>query len=95
MAKQTRPQYPTSISAFLQKRIGENSNLEMEWLWAADRVATAEERHYCVARALFINPTNQQTKRRFDELTSQLRQSQTGTNSQLPSHVPNWNKQLS
>ncbi len=46
-------------SAFLEKRIQEDSNLEMEWLWAAWQITDRTERRYCLARALYINPDSQ------------------------------------
>jgi hypothetical protein len=49
-------------SAFFAERLQENSNLEMEWLWAAGEVTSPEEKRYCLLRALYINPDNRDTQ---------------------------------
>lgn len=46
-------------SAFFVERLLENSNLEMDWWWAAGEVTNPLERRYCLMRALAINPDNQ------------------------------------
>jgi hypothetical protein len=33
-----------------------SSNMEMDWLWLATRVASASEQRYCYGRALHLNP---------------------------------------
>jgi hypothetical protein len=50
-------------SQLLRKMIAEDSPLEVEWLWAADRVLGLAERRYSLARAIYINPENEKTWR--------------------------------
>ena len=52
-------------SELLQRLIQEDSSLELEWLWAADQVGSNQERQYCLARAIYINPENEQAYRLF------------------------------
>jgi hypothetical protein len=49
-------------STFLCERIYENSNYEIEWLWAASQVTVPEETIYCLERALYINANNRETQ---------------------------------
>jgi hypothetical protein len=48
-------------SELLRKMISEDSPLELEWLWAADRVLGLAERRYSLARAIYISPENGRT----------------------------------
>jgi hypothetical protein len=61
-----------TASAFLAERIRENSNLEIEWRWAAVQVTNINERRYCLERALFINPNNLETRRDLSKLAPEL-----------------------
>lgn len=58
-------------SLVLAKALFEDSNLELEWLWVADRVPTIEERRYCLRRAHYINPNNRQTQSELKILLNQ------------------------
>lgn len=58
-------------SAFLAERIRDNSNLELEWLWAAQQVSDLNERRYCLERALTINPNNAETRRTLRKFAPQ------------------------
>ena len=55
-------------SVFLRDQLHEDSNCELDWLWAASQVATAEEIRYCLERALYINPDNRETQRALSKL---------------------------
>jgi hypothetical protein len=46
----------------------EDSNLAMDWLWYAAQIADDAKRHYCVERALAINPDSELGKRALAEL---------------------------
>ena len=52
-------------SEIFQQAVTENSNLEMDWLWFAQRVESEAERRYCLEKALYINPKNRDTARRL------------------------------
>lgn len=64
MKRQTN-HYPSlnviNPTLFLRERIHEDSNVEMDWLWAASEVTAVEEIRYCLERALYINPNNRET----------------------------------
>jgi hypothetical protein len=57
-------------SPFLREQIREDSNYEMDWLWAAEQVSATEETRYCLERALYINPDNRETQRALRKLSS-------------------------
>ncbi|MEO8392606.1 MAG: hypothetical protein ABI700_06405 [Chloroflexota bacterium] len=61
----------SNVSAFLRDWIRDDSNHELDWLWAAEQVTTAEEIRYCMERALYINPDNRQTQRALAKLQVQ------------------------
>jgi len=61
-------------SPFLSEYIRENSNHELEWLWAVDYVTEPEEKLYCMQRILYINPANQEIERLFYSLTRSLKE---------------------
>lgn len=61
-------------SAFFAERVRDNSNLEMEWLWAASEVTSPEEKRYCLLRALYINPDNRETQRALEVLDREQQQ---------------------
>ena len=44
------------VSVLLAQALAEDSNLELDWLWYAGQLEDTGERHYCVQRALQINP---------------------------------------
>jgi hypothetical protein len=58
-------------SAFLCECMKEDSNFEIEWLWAASQVSLPEEIRYCLERALYINPKNRQTQEKLFKLLTQ------------------------
>ena len=65
-----RPVLTTSNpSPLLVDQIREDSNYELDWLWAADQVTVLEEICYCLQRALYINPNNHETGRALLKLT--------------------------
>lgn len=45
-----------------------DSNLELEWLWLAERLANDAERAYSLRRALYINPANETARRKLQEV---------------------------
>jgi len=55
-------------STFLRDVVREDSNHELDWLWAANQVTAAEESRYCLERALYINPDNRDTQRALSKL---------------------------
>ncbi|MBZ0299250.1 MAG: hypothetical protein K8J31_05910 [Anaerolineae bacterium] len=69
-APRTRPVLTVSSpSQFLRERIQEDSNYEMEWMWAAGHVTAPEEIRYCLERVLYINPLNADAQRALSGLT--------------------------
>lgn len=72
MKKQHRPSVPSyaagTPSAFLAERLREGSNVELDWLWAAEQVTDSGERRYCLERALYINPKNHETRSALSKL---------------------------
>lgn len=56
-------------SDFLAQCLRDDSNLEMEWLWAAGQVTDVQEQVYCLRRVLYINPENIKAYRQFEALT--------------------------
>ncbi len=50
-------------SAALQCAIAEDSNLTSDWLWHMEQMNTTAERHYCLERALYIDPSNATARR--------------------------------
>ena len=64
-------------SAFLAQCIRDDSNLEMEWLWAAGQVTDVQEQIYCLRRVLYINPENTEAYRQFEALTRSTKKSVT------------------
>jgi len=56
-------------SALLEKMVREDSSHEMDWLWASQQVINPDERRYCLARALYINPDNLETLALLQALT--------------------------
>lgn len=59
-------------SPFLAERIREDSNLEMEWLWAAGKVTDIREQLYCLERALHINPQSGEAQRQLKALARSM-----------------------
>lgn len=55
-------------SSFLREQIHEDSNHELDWLWAAGQVTDVEEIRYCLERALYINPNSGDTRRALANL---------------------------
>lgn len=68
----TRPSLSlNNPSPFLRDIVREDSNHEMEWLWAANQVTAVQETRYCLERALYINPNNRDTQRALSKLAAQ------------------------
>ena len=57
-------------SAFLRDQLREDSNYELDWLWATSQVTAAEEIRYCLERVLYINPDNQDAQRILSKLSA-------------------------
>lgn len=57
-------------STFLRDMVGEDSNHELDWLWAAGQVTAAEEIRYCLERALYVNPNNRDTQRALSKFVA-------------------------
>jgi hypothetical protein len=55
-------------SPLFARCLKENSNLELDWLWAASEVTHEEERAYCLQRALYINPNSRPAWRGLEAL---------------------------
>lgn len=53
-------------SAALQCAIAEDSNLISDWLWHMEQVKTDAERHYCLERALYIDPSSTTARREME-----------------------------
>lgn len=47
----------------------EDSNHEIDWLWTAAHLTDADQRRYCLERALAINPRNERARRDLARLT--------------------------
>lgn len=60
---QTAPIDQTSSDTLFMEGLRENSNLEMDWLWLANRVEDAGQQRYCFRRALAINPESRLAQR--------------------------------
>jgi len=75
-------------SPFLSDYIREDSNRELEWLWAVDYVTQPEEKLYCMQRALYINPRNQEIERLFHSLTRSLKKKTQTVAAVRPAGVP-------
>jgi len=61
----------SNIGPFLRDQMCEDSNRELDWLWAAEQVIAVEEIRYCLERALYINPDNGDTRRALSKLVVQ------------------------
>ncbi|MBK8021061.1 MAG: hypothetical protein IPK19_06405 [Chloroflexi bacterium] len=55
----------------LAQAIQEDSNHELDWLYFASMMTTAEEQRYCLERALHINPKSQSALRALRALDKQ------------------------
>jgi len=61
---QTPPLPPASgHSPEFAEALRDASNLESDWFWLAARMERADERRYCLERALYINPQNEVAQR--------------------------------
>jgi hypothetical protein len=56
------------VSPLFASAVEEGSNLEMDWLWLATKVTAANERRYCLLRALAINPASEIAWRKLQRL---------------------------
>jgi hypothetical protein len=75
-------------SPFLAEYIRENSNHELEWLWAVDYVTEPEEKLYCMRRVLYINPRNEEIERLFHSLTRSLKEKTQSRAAARPAGLP-------
>lgn len=67
-----RPTAPISTaSSLIQQALQEDSNRVMDWLWYAEQVTSLSEKQYCLARALYIDPTNSQAARQIKALAAE------------------------
>lgn len=55
-------------SSILLEAIAYDSTFEADWLWFAERITVEAERRYCLQRAYYINPHNQQTVQELSKL---------------------------
>lgn len=70
-ANVTQPAFSVSNpSTFLRERLREDSNREMDWLWAASQLSAPEEIRYCLERALYINPDNLDIQNALSQLVA-------------------------
>lgn len=53
------------VSELFAQALHEDSNLELDWLWYAAQLDRADERSYCLERALQINPRNRQARQQL------------------------------
>jgi hypothetical protein len=74
-------------SNFLALRLRDDSNLEMEWQWAAGQVTNVQEQIYCLRRVLYINPENTEAYRQFEMLTRSMKKSVTTSPAPRPSGI--------
>jgi hypothetical protein len=69
--RRSRPSLTVSNpSSLLCDMVREDSNYELDWLWAAEQVTAADEIRYCLERALYINPDNQDAQRILSKLSA-------------------------
>ncbi len=59
----------SSTLSLFQQALRENSNIELDWLWLATRVAREGERRYCLEQALRINPCSVLAQKWLRQLT--------------------------
>jgi hypothetical protein len=94
---QHRPNRPsltvTNPSPFLRDQLQQDSNYEIEWLWAASQVTHPDELRYCLERVLYINPNNHEAQHALSELVARLTQAnepvQINEQGVVPSHFYN------
>ena len=79
----TRPALTTSSpSPFLREQLREDSNRELDWLWAASQVMDVQEIRYCLERALYINPKNRDTQHALSQLAARRATDETSQGNQ-------------
>jgi hypothetical protein len=71
-----RPTAQISIaSSIIQQALHEDSNRAMDWLWYAAHISNPAEKRYCIERALYIDPNNQQAIEQIEWLNAQQKRS--------------------
>lgn len=65
---QTTPIDQTTSDDLFIQGLREDSNLEMDWLWLASKVADKDQGRYCFRRALAINPESLPAQRGLERL---------------------------
>ena len=68
MEKQTETNHEMITDAEAPHASGEGNELELAWLWFAERAASDEARHYCFERALLANPASQPARQGLEHL---------------------------
>lgn len=58
----------TDAGALFARCLREQSNLEQDWLWLSTMVTGEAELHYCLERALYINPRSEEARRELARL---------------------------
>lgn len=58
-------------TALFAEAVQADSNLELDWLWLAERVRDAEQRRYCYAKVLHINPGSELARRALAGMEAQ------------------------
>lgn len=49
---------PTEADTLFAHALRDNSNLELDWLWAAEQLIDPAQQRWCLERALVINPAS-------------------------------------
>ena len=62
------PHEATTGDDLFRQAVGDDSNLEMDWLWLATQVTSTAQRRYALERALRINPRSALARRGLKEL---------------------------
>ncbi|MGQ9502202.1 MAG: tetratricopeptide repeat protein [Anaerolineae bacterium] len=70
--------------AWLREALRRNPNSEQAWLWLSTVVETESEYQMCLERALAINPLNETTRARLQDVLRSSRRSATGRRPLIP-----------
>lgn len=65
-----RPPAGDSAADVFAEALIDDSNHELDWLWAASQLTDVFQRRYCLERALMINANSEQARRELDQLAS-------------------------
>ena len=63
------PANESAADVFAQTLI-DDSNHELDWLWAASQLTDVVQRRYCLEQALAINPNSELARRELTKLAS-------------------------